>query len=185
MVIRPTAARRTWLFAGFAAVVCALTGCVDESTAGDKTTFTFSLWVPLAVVLGSIAATAVGAAVRTRNKRLGYVLLIGGPVALVFVAPGIFLDRVDIDRNQLTVRTGFWFMPNVQEIDLREVKTIEVVAEQRRTRRGTRTDYKLVFHTAAGGSRTVSAGDLLKQSLPKIAAIAGEQGIEVVDRTGT
>ncbi|HVX11323.1 MAG TPA: hypothetical protein VHC22_09100 [Pirellulales bacterium] len=185
MTIRSADVWRACRFAGLTAWVCFLAGCVDESTTGDKTTFTFSVWVPLAVVLGSIAATAVGAAVRTRNKRLGYVLLIGGPVALIVVAPGIFLDRVDIDRNQLTVRTGFWFMPNVQEIDLRHVKTIEVVAEQRRTRRGTRTDYKLIFHTADGSARTVSAGDLLKQSLPKITTIAHEQGIEVVDRTGT
>ena len=173
---------RAWRVVGatsLVALLLVLTGCVNESTNGDKTTFKFSLWVPLAVVAGSIVATAAGVVVRTRNKRFGYVLLIGGPLFLIFVAPGIFLDRVDIDRNQLTVRTGFWFLPNE-----RQVKQIEVTAEKRRTRRGTRTDYKLVFHPTDGGTQTISAGDLLKQSLPKIAAMAGEQGIEVVDRTG-
>lgn len=173
--------RRLWL----AALLLSLSGCVNETHEGDKTTFRFALWVPLAVTAAAIAATGIGAAVRKQNKRLGYVLLIGGPVALVAVAPGMFLDRVDIDPNELFVRTGFWFVPNEQRVDLRQVTQIEIVAEKRRTRRGTRTDYKLVFHRRDGGSQTVSAGDLLKQSLPKIESLANEQGIQIVDRTGT
>lgn len=173
--------RNCWL----AALLLSLGGCVNETQDGEKTTFRFSLWVPLAVTGATIAATAIGAGVRKQNKRLGYVLLIGGPVALVTIAPGMFLDRVDIDRNELVVRTGFWFMPNIQRVDLRQVSVMEVVSEKRRTRRGTRTDYKLVFHRPDGGNQTVSAGDLLKESLPKIASLADELGIQIVDRTGT
>lgn len=172
--------RRLWLIV----VLLSLGGCVNEKHDGDKTTFKFSLWVPLAVTTGGIVATAMGAGVRKLNKRLGYVLLIGGPAALFVAAPGMFLDRVDIDRNELFVKTGFWFSSNQQRVDLRQVTKMEIVAETRRTRRGSRTDYKLVFHRRDGGNQTVSAGDLLKESLPKLASVAGEQGIEIVDRTG-
>jgi hypothetical protein len=97
---------------GFACLLLIVAGCVQESTEHGERVFTLDLWLPLCTLLGGSGAVPLGLALRRFKarplERLGWVLLLGGPVAAIGFAPGLFLERVSISDKGFDVRSGIW-----------------------------------------------------------------------------
>ena len=69
-----------------------------------------------------LAATVVGFVVRRRVARLGWVMLIMGPLLALVMAPGFLLDYVRVDRQGFDARYGFWFAPRVFHIKFADLR---------------------------------------------------------------
>ncbi len=164
------------------ALACAVSGCVNASRDGDTMVFTFAAWVPGLVFVAGAVALAAGIALRSKATGWAWVLMIGGPLASLVFAPGLYSDKATVDKEHFTLRTGFWFAPTVHDVSFSELSRIELTGESRMTRRGRRTSYYLLCHRKTGGSEKVPVGDLMKQGAA--AAILGqaeELGISVID----
>src|SRR5436309_1321513 len=97
-----------------------LTGCVEESVSGDESTFRFARWIPLAAAAAAIAATVGGVFLRSVS-RYGWILLIGGPLFLIVVVPGLFMERVIVDDKHFDLQTGFWFAPTRHVVQFKDL----------------------------------------------------------------
>jgi hypothetical protein len=164
--------------------VCVLSGCVNQTAEAGQTTWKFAWWLPTVVLLGGLIAAPVGWLWRSKNN-YGWVLLIGGPLAAAVFAPGLMADRVTVDDEHFTLRTGFWFAPTRHDIRFADVSRIDITSETRSGRRGRRTtSYYLVCHKTTGDSEKVPVGNLMEYAVGDILATADERGIPVQDMTG-
>ena len=165
------------------AVACLISGCTKESQDGDTTIFTYAAWVSGVVLGGGILGTVVGVLIRKRVERLGWALIIGGPVATFIFAPGLYSDKITVNNDRFTMHTGFWFSPTLHEVQLGEVSQVELTAEKRVGRRGTSTSYYMQCYRKAGNMEKVPINDLMKQGpLDKVLGIMNGRGIPIVDR---
>ena len=163
------------------ALSCSLVGCVTESRQGDTSVFSFALWLPGLVLLGSVAALVGGWFLRLKSARWGWSLMLAAVLAGILFAPGLLLDRATVGREQFTLRTGLWFAPVRHVVRFADLAQIRVVSRERRTRRGAQTEVSLFCYRKAGSLAIVPAGDLMKRGpVQKILDIAEEQGVAVV-----
>ncbi len=161
----------------------AFTGCTTERVDGDTTIYTFAWWLPLLVLAGGLLAFVVG--LLMLGNRFSWVLIIGGPLASLFFAPSLWSDKVTIDKEHFTQRTGAWFMPKFQDVRFADLTSIDLISESRRTRRGRSTSYYMLCHRKGGEDAKIPVNDLMKQGAAEsILAQALNQGIQVNDLTG-
>ena len=170
-------------FALLALAALAFTGCTTERVDGDTTIFTFAWWLPMLILVGG--GVSLGAGALLRENRYGWVLMIGGPIAAIFFAPSLWSDKVTLDHQHFTQRTGIWFMPRFQDVRFDDLASIDLTAETRRTRRGRSTSYYMVCHRKAGEDAKIPINDLMKGgAAKKIIAEAAHHGITINDLTG-
>src|SRR5262249_23089003 len=67
-----------------------------------------------------------------RSTLFGTILIIGGAVAVIFVALIQYLEKVRISDDGFVIESGFWIWPTVLDIRFRNVSRIEFTAETRR-----------------------------------------------------
>ncbi len=98
--------QRTTYRAGLLVLAPALLvgGCVTTTVGDAGTSFGYAWWVGCAVLAAFGAATVIGIRLLPRHKWLGLVLVVAGLV----LAPIGFLERVDVDANGFSVRSGIW-----------------------------------------------------------------------------
>jgi hypothetical protein len=170
--------------AGLLLMLCAsLAGCVEQATANDTTVFRFERWLPLTVLAASLAGLPLAWLIRTKIARLGYGLLILIPIMLVVVVPGLWGDRVSVDHDGFSLKTGFWFSPTRCDVRFDEVQTIRHVSYIERGRRGDVRKYKLIVQSRRGHTQSVPSGDLMRYAVPTILETAQDRGIDVRDET--
>ncbi len=117
-----------------------------------------------------------------RSTLFGTILIIGGAVAVIFIAPIQYLENVRISDDGFVIESGFWIWPTVLDIRFRDVSRIEVTAETRRGGRANTTDDYLVCHFINGDGRRISTDKLLNpRAVEKIIGFAREQNIPVKD----
>ncbi|MFO0945846.1 MAG: hypothetical protein U1D30_07870 [Planctomycetota bacterium] len=172
------AARFRFLPVGLLA--CTLAGCYERVMDGDEAVYKFSLWIPIAVMLGSAIAFPVGWAVRSTSQRFGWGLMIASPVLLFVISPGLFLNRVTVDKDHFTCERGFWFSPAQDDIRFDELSDIRLV--EKSGRRG-RKSYELHCRKKDGQVTVVPLGDLIQNAWPEIAERAHERNITLIDGT--
>lgn len=161
----------------------ALTGCTTERVEGETTVFTFAWWLPLLILAGGVLAAGIG--VLIRQNRYGWILIIGGPIAAIFFAPSLWSDKVTLDRDHFTQRTGLWFAPRFQEVAFTDISRIDLTAETRRTRRGRSTSLYMICHRKGGEDAKIPINDLMKRgAAARILATAADHGIQITDLTG-
>jgi len=155
-------------------------GCTSERVDGDTTIFTFAWWLPTLVM--AAGALSFGIGVLLRENRIGWVLIIVGPIAAIFFGPSLWNDKVTLNRERFTQRTGLWFAPKVHDVAFADITSIDLTSESRRTRRGRSTSYYMVCHCRTGQDATVSINDLMKQgAAAKILDVASSYGIAIND----
>jgi hypothetical protein len=162
-----------------------VSGCVREHTDGPVQSFTYEMWVPLSVFLGGIVAAPVGWLIRNASSRLGWGLLIIGPIAAIFFAPSLFFDRAVIDESKFSVRTGIWGMTSVYEVKFDELVSVSIVSEEVRGRRGSkRTNYFLLCQRGSGISEKIPVNNNVSEAAaPHFLKRVAERGIPVLDET--
>jgi hypothetical protein len=173
---------------GAICVLCATWGDTTDSQEGDATAFHYPYWTPGLVLLGGIAAFLTGLLLRKMIPRWGWVLRLGwmlmivGPVACAVLAPSLLMQKVAVNNEGFSIRRGIWFAPTVQTVRYGDLRGIEMVAETHRDRYGRLfTTYNLICHRKTGGSEIVPGGTLVKEggAAYMIVQTAGAQGIPI------
>ena len=153
---------------GLGLLLFACAGCVRESTEGATSVFQYELWVPVSVLLAGIAAAPAGLAVRMRSARLGWVLLIGGPLAAVMFAPSLYRDQVTVSDEGFHVRTGIWGLTAVHDVRFAEVSSLSITAEETVGRRGRKkTTHYFVCDLKQGGQVKVPINNGVTEAAAK------------------
>ncbi len=166
---------------------CVASGCVSQEVAGDQHVYSYQSWVGIVIVAaGLIAATAGWFIVELSyvQKRIGYGLLVGGPVAVFLIAPGLFLDTVKVDANHFEVHRAALWSPGRQSFRFADLRSIDVTERVSVGRRGrTTTTYYLELVMKSGGRDSLRLDTLLEQASFDILSQANRSGVStpVVD----
>src|SRR5689334_3841920 len=147
MALGKCCARRFLLLGGLLLV---LGGCVQESQTNGERIFQYELWVPLSVLFAGILAMPIGYALRERTARMGWSMVVLGPLAAMFLAPSLFRDRVTVSSNRFHIQTGIWGLTSVHTVNFADIKQIHVTSEKVVRRRGLRNDYYLNCQKKSG-----------------------------------
>jgi hypothetical protein len=159
-----------------------LAGCVRESTSGDEHVFRYELWLSGLVFLGGVIATPAGWMLRETTSRLGWGLLILGPIAALGFAPSLLLDRVVVRPDGFSRHSGIWGMTSVQEIQFGDVKQVRAAIEEERGRRGRRIEkLYLYFDMKDASSVKMPVGNnVAEAAAPHIVENASALGINFI-----
>src|SRR5262249_17239340 len=83
-----------------------MTGCVKRTVEGDTSVYTMEGWAIGAVAVVGLVAMPAGWMLRKKVARLGYLLMIVGPLALIFGVPMMWMDRVKVDSEHFERTSG-------------------------------------------------------------------------------
>jgi len=137
-------------------VLAATTGCVRETTDGSARVFSYELWLPLLVLGAGVAAAPIGWVLRKTSGRLGWGLLIVGPLAAIFFAPSLFSERAVVDEEGYTSHGGIWGLTTSHEVRFDDLTLVRITSKEVRGRRGRRkTEYYIVCVRKDGTSEEV------------------------------
>jgi hypothetical protein len=171
---------------GVACLLLVLTGCVNDRTAGTDRIFTYAWWVPTLIFAGGIFATVGGWATLEQGGRWPFLLLIGGPIAFIFMAPCYFFSHATLGADQLNVRGGFWGLGSNQSVkyaDLQEVHFVTEITTGRRGRKNTNHyfDCKLKDNSNV---RLALSHDCLEKAAPEFLLVIRDRKIPLYDENG-
>ena len=178
---------RSILYAGLAAILLlGLGGCVKEDVNGSTITVTNELWVPLASLVGGIAAAPAGWLLRKKSARFGWGLLIMSPLVVFGIVPSLYLDRAVVDDDHFSLRTGIWGMTAVHDVKFADLNRIRLISEESTGRRGRkRTDYYLLCERKDGTTAKVPLGNKVAETAaPRLIERAQALNVPIVDETG-
>ena len=166
-------------------VLAALTGCVQKSANGSSHVFTYEIWVPLLVLMGGIVGAPAGWFVRHASARLGWGLLILAPIGAIFFAPSLFMEKVVVHDDALTVRSGIWGMTANHDVKFDNVQMVRLTSEEVRGRRGRKTtNYYLVFVQKDGSQAKVSINNnVTEAAAPLILEKMDDREIPIINET--
>lgn len=165
----------------FLPLLALLTGCTKESTEGSLTTVQFAFWVQAVGIVVTLMIVGVGIALIRHSRLLGAILLIVLLPLPALIVPGLLLDRVRVDDDRFTLRTGFWFSPTKHDIRYEDLKMMRAYTVTKRARRGTSTSYYLDCQQKDGSVVRVPLGDLMRSCRSRIQEKAVMKGVVVVD----
>ncbi len=178
--------RASFSYAFAALLLATASGCVRESSDGSSHAFSYQFWLPLIIMLGGIVAMPAGWFLRSVSGRLGFGLLILGPIGALGFAPSLFLESTKVDQDAFTVRSGIWGMTACHCVKYDDVRQVRIVAEQVRGRRGSkRTNYYLVCERKDGGTDKVGINnDVTESAAPHILQQMTDHNVPIVNETG-
>jgi hypothetical protein len=162
--------------------LCCLAGCVDRTTDGNTSVYTFSLWVLAVAVLVGLALMAIGLFTRNKPPRWrAYVLIVLGVLVIVLMVPMLRADRVEVDEEHFTSTHGLpWdrVRHDVRFDQLREVRV--EVTETRSRRGGTRKNYALLCESTSGATEKVPVGNVMEAAVSQVLGIARKKKVPLV-----
>ena len=162
--------------------LCLVAGCVDRTTDGKTTVYTFSLWILIAAVLGGLAVIAIGFFTRRKEPRWrAYVLMVLGVLAIAILVPMMRADRVEVDDEHFTSTHGLpWdrVRHDVRFDQLREIRVETTITQSRRG--GTKKNYTLFCQSKAGGTEKVPVGNVMEGAVGQVLGIAHRKGVQLV-----
>jgi len=160
------------------------TGCTEVSRNDGSTTYSYALWAPTVVIFGLIGAFILGLVLRRHSLKWGWGLIILSPLALIVLAPGMFMSNVVVNNLGFRLKTGFWFSPTEHSVRFADLKSIEHAEEVSTGRRGRKNhSYYLLCNDKAGSTEKMPTGDLMREGAAiEIVSCAKDQGVLFVDR---
>lgn len=173
---------RRSLLIGLSFLPVALAGCVKQVTQGSETTFTYELWLPALLLVGGIVAAPAGWALKRHSARLGWVLVILGPILALLVAPSIYSDQVVVNDDFFRIHTGLWAASNDETIRFADLQSVQVTEETKITRRGKRTSTYLLCNLKGGGQKKIGlSGNLTGSAVVPIVAGIAKHGVPLIE----
>ena len=162
----------------------ALSGCIREAVEGDTIHVGYEWWVTAGWMVGGLVATPLGWLLRKTWGRIGWGLLIGGPIMLVFAAPTAWMTQAEVSPEGFKIATGF-FGTTRHEGRFDDITMLRQTSEEKRGRRGRKTtSHYLNYDRKSGQPEKFSLGnDVQFRAAELIVAIADEQGIPFVDQS--
>jgi hypothetical protein len=160
-----------------------LSGCVKQTQEGNTQVFTYELWAPMIIFsLGFFFALPAGWLLLGIIKRLGWALMIIGPVASLIFAPSMLLDRATVDDQKFTLRTGIWGLNSEYVVNFGEIEKARFTVEKSYSRRRTYTHHYLWCDKYSGSSVKISLDNpLVEAAKPYFLKKISNRGISVVD----
>ncbi|HEX5447488.1 MAG TPA: hypothetical protein VFW87_26975 [Pirellulales bacterium] len=169
-----------WPSAVMFLLLAATAGCVRETSDGSGEAFQYELWAPLAMLVAGAAAAPAGWFLRSRSTRLGWGLLVLGPVFALALAPSLYLERTTVDDGGFHIRSGIWGSTAVFDLNFSDIRSIRFTSETRATRRGQRTEHFMMCALASGGETKIPVNnDVKRAAVRAIVRRASEHGISV------
>jgi len=95
----------------------------------------------------------------------------------LIVLPGIAVEKVHVSPTKLSVHTGFWFSPTVNEVSL---ANLESIAERSDSFRNQTFWY---FRYNSGEQAVLDLPDLLKAHRAEVTNYLGSRGVEIKSQT--
>lgn len=167
---------RRWLIAIPMLIAC--TGCIQRTVKGDVSTYGFETWILLVIAVGGLVAAPAGWVLRNRIARLGYALLILGPLAVFFLAPMMWTDRVVVDSNHFE-RSSAMPGSNNHSISFDQVSALHYRSAVERSGRRSGRKYYLDVTRKDGQVQTIPLGQLFQEAVKEVFERAASKGIEV------
>lgn len=165
----------------FALSLFLLAGCIDRSTEGKTSVYTYSLWLVVTALLGGMSLIYIGFSPQPGEPRLrGYFIIVLGLVLMAVAVPLLRGDRVEVDTEHFTSISGpLWnrLHHDVHFKALREIR-IEVTEKVVRYQRG--KNYILVCRFKSGNEEKVPVGNLMQDAVGQILGIAEQRRISLV-----
>lgn len=174
--------RRAVLFAASLLALSA-TGCVRETVDGSVTRIGYELWMTALWVVAGLVAVPAGWVLRPNSPRIGWPLLIAGPILLFGVAPTAALTTGEINDEGFAVRSGVWGATAGGEAKFADVSALRQTSEKTTGRRGRKkTTYYLNYDLKTGGSGKISLGnDVAFRTAERIIEVGTSKGIPYSD----
>ena len=158
-----------------------LAGCVTKSVGNAGTSVHYARWLPIAIFLVGLVAVPVGLVLRKHTGRLGWGLIIIGPLAALMFAPSLFLERVVVSDDGFESHSGIWGMTAGANVDFDSVTSIRI-AEEKTGGRRSRWIEVLYFEMKAGEDvRLPLNNDVKIEAAMEIIERAAQRGIPVVE----
>ena len=172
---------RSFNFAFAALCFAVLVGCHQKEVGENGTLrFSFQTWVPLLVVVAGLAAIPAGVVMFARKQQFwGVCLAVLGPAAAGVVAPGMFLDKVEVNPEGFSSRHGFWWDPIIHNVRYADLNQVKVVVQEQSGRNGKTYSYFFDCQFKTRGVERVPLGDIMREALPEIAEHFRSHGVPV------
>ena len=135
-------------------------------------------WIIVAAAAGGVVAAPVGWLLRKRIARLGYALLILGPLAVFLLVPMMWMDRVIVDSNHFE-RSSAMPGSNNQLIRFDDVLAMHYHSAVERNGRRSSRKYYLDATRKGGQVQTIPLGTLLQNAIKEILERSAAKGIMV------
>jgi hypothetical protein len=167
-------------------LAAATSGCVRQIEESGVRHFTYETWLPLVLLVGGIVAAPAGWHLRKSAGRIGWALLIGGPIAALMFAPSMYRDRVTVSADSFAMRTGIWGMSSVHDVNFADVNQMRLIVEESRGRRGRKKlNYYLISEKKDGTVDKAPVNNGVSEAaFPFILEAAAARGVPIVDETG-
>lgn len=145
-----------------AALGClALAGCVARTEGAEGVTVRYQWWVPALLLVGGIVAVPAGWWLRRRVARLGWAMLILGPVSALLFAPSLLAERVRVTQTGFSVNSGIWGMTANLEVPFDSVTRCRI-AQEKTTGRRPRAVEVLYFSLQGGRTERLELNNDIK-----------------------
>lgn len=139
--------------------LCLVAGCREKEVRGDESVYAFAPWVAPVVILAGIVATPAGWFLRKKTAKIAWIMMILGPVAVLFIGPSVLMDKAYMDAQRFEMNTGFWFAPSRYHVRFDDLREVHWVVEE--DRRGI-SKVNLECVLKSGQRQTIPVNDLLE-----------------------
>lgn len=176
----PRMRRRLWSLLAFSC--CFLAGCIDRSSDGNTSVYSYSWWIIGLAVLGGVNVIYVGFK-RPFNMPLlrGYFYIVVGMGFLAVGIPMLHAERVEVDSKHFTSCTGL--VPGHRlhhDVPFEYLQEIRIEISELKFRFETEKVYTLRCQFKTGKVEKVSIGMLMRPAVGEILRIARQKRVPVV-----
>jgi hypothetical protein len=160
-----------------------MSGCVRETVDGETTVYSYESWTWLVAAAAGLGMLGLAWYLSNMSGWRRSLIALIGMGALVFAAPQLMTDRLEVDAEHFHVRKGLWINRTDQDVRFDDIRRMELTSSTRWTRRGKRKSYTLTIFRKAGEEIRIPVGGVMEEGLVNIADHARMHGVEVIDRT--
>ncbi len=165
----------------FALSFCLLAGCIDRSTEGKTSVYTYSLSLVVTALVGGMALIYFGFSPRPGEPRLrGYFSIVLGLVLMAVAVPALRTDRVEVDPEHFTSTHGPPWNLLHHDVHFKALREIRIEVTEKAFRYQRRKDYALVCRFKSGNEEKVPVGNVMQDAVGQILSIAEQRRIRLV-----
>lgn len=175
---RPMVDKTRWLAPLLALPFLLLTGCVDRTTNGGTTTYTFALWIVGVAVLLGLALIAIGYFTRKKGPvwKTVFVILLGVVVIAIGV-PMMWLDRVEVDDEHFVSTHGLPWDRKTHDVRFDQLQGIQVEMVVTKQKNGAEKKSYTLQCSKSGGGESVPVGNVMERAVGQILGNARKKGV--------
>jgi cytochrome c oxidase subunit IV len=171
---------RSWLVA---VSTLLLAGCVTHTVSEGSETFYYDRVLLTLVLLIGGALLPIGFFVKKAYDRLGWGMMIVGPLLALVVALIMWFEHVKVTDQRIIVRSGVFGNTAAQDIPLERVKVIRITEERSGSGRNSRMIDVLYFSGDGGDIAVLPLNNDVKSTAARaILDRANARGVAIVGR---